>query len=302
MEMEKQFDVVLVTDDNHESLNLDNFYERQIHDDDQVLIKEFDKRGIKNKRISWSHESFDWSLTKVAIIRTTWDYFERYSEFAPWLNSLKGKCIVLNSLDIIEWNIDKIYLKELQVKGVNIPATQFIEQGSPKKLSSIFRDLNWEKAVLKPNISGAARHTYVIDEKNVHEFEDIFTELISKESMMIQEFQNSILEKGEVSFMVINGQFTHAILKKAKKGDFRVQDDFGGTIEEYLASEKEIANAESIVQTCGWDPLYARVDIIWDNQGQMSLSELELIEPELWFRSCHKAGEILVDRISNEFF
>ena len=31
-------------------------------------------------------------------------------------------------------------------------------------------------------------------------------------------------------------------------------------------------------------PAYARVDVIWNNKSELVVSELELIEPELWFR------------------
>ena len=46
--------------------------------------------------------------------------------------------------------------------------------------------------------------------------------------------------------MLVNGHFTHSILKKAKAGDFRVQDDFGGMVYEYEASKNEINLAEKV--------------------------------------------------------
>ncbi len=67
--------------------------------------------------------------------------------------------------------------------------------------------------------------------------------------MMIQEFQEQVPLKGEVAFMVFDGRFTHAILKKAREGDFRVQDDFGGSVQTYEPSPEEISFAEEVVQT-----------------------------------------------------
>jgi len=103
-----------------------------------------------------------------------------------------------------------------------------------------------------------------------------------------------------VSYMVFNGQFTHAILKKAKAGDFRVQDDFGGTVHDYKASTEEITFAEQAVRACPEMPLYARVDGFIDNEGQLAIAELELVEPELWFRNHPKAAEILAEGIKNK--
>ena len=67
-------------------------------------------------------------------------------------------------------------------------------------------------------------------------------------------------------------------------GDFRVQDDFGGTVHPYHASAEEIRYAEEVIKASPYNPVYARVDALWDNSGELALAELELIEPELWFR------------------
>ncbi|MFB0926003.1 MAG: hypothetical protein QMB65_12110, partial [Vicingaceae bacterium] len=98
----------------------------------------------------------------------------------------------------------------------------------------------WEHVILKPAVSGGARHTYKIKPRESNQHEVVFKELIAKEAMLIQPFINNIMEKGEVSFMVFGGKYSHAVLKKAKAGDFRVQDDHGGTIHPYKASFKEI--------------------------------------------------------------
>lgn len=110
--------------------------------------------------------------------------------------------------------------------------------------------------------------------------------------MLLQEFQNNILENGEISFMVFGGKFTHAVLKKANGGDFRVQDDWGGTVHEYSPSADEIKFAEEVVAKSHPHLPYARVDVMKDNRGKLSLIELELFEPELWFRKHHPAAEL----------
>ena len=92
---------------------------------------------------------------------------------------------------------------------------------------------------------------------------------------------------------MIGGEYTHAVKKIAKNGDFRVQDDHGGTVEKYIATESEISFAKQCLDKCPFNPIYARVDIVYDNNNLVSLSELELIEPELWFRNCKKSVEKL---------
>ena len=115
--------------------------------------------------------------------------------------------------------------------------------------------------------------------------------------MMLQPFQESIMTKGEYSLVVINGKYTHAVLKIAKAGDFRVQDDFGGTVHNHEATQEEISFAENAVKACPELPIYARVDVILDNNNKLAISELELIEPELWFRNHHNASTQLAKAI-----
>ncbi len=102
--------------------------------------------------------------------------------------------------------------------------------------------------------------------------------------MMLQEFQRTILNKGEISLVFIQGKYTHAVLKKGKPGDFRVQDDFGGSVSVHKALDSEIKFGEKCLKALGEIPLYARVDIFYNQENKLNLGELELIEPELWFR------------------
>ena len=120
--------------------------------------------------------------------------------------------------------------------------------------------------------------------------------------MLFQEFLNSIVIKGEISLIVVNGIYTHAVKKTAKKGDFRVQDDHGGKVERYDPNKKEIKFAEKCINKCIQMPLYARVDLIYDNNNKISLSELELIEPELWFRKNKSSAKLLAKSIKNKLF
>jgi len=157
----------------------------------------------------------------------------------------------------------------------------------------------WNEIILKPVVSGGSRHTYRFGRQDSLKFESIFRSLLKDESLIIQEFQEQILTRGEVAFMISNGKFTHAVLKKAKKGDFRVQDDFGGSVHSYDPTPEEISWAEQVVSLCKPLPVYARVDAIWDNSNQQALAELELIEPELWFRYYPEAAENLADALIN---
>lgn len=293
----KKFDVTLLTDSRYVHPTEMNWYTQNILDDDRYVQQALERRGLKVVRMNWDNPSYDWSETRCAIFRTTWDYFDRFAEFSTWLDTVSTQTQLINPIETIRWNVDKHYLKDLAAKGVTIPTTLFIEKGDKRTLAQVVESTNWSTLILKPAVSGAARHTYKFERKGVNEYEAIFQELIQDEAMLLQEFQHNILSKGEVALVVVGGKYSHAVLKKAKAGDFRVQDDFGGTLHEYAPSPEEIQFAENAVRQVSPLPVYARVDVIWDNEGKLCVSELELIEPELWFRKHPQAADLLADAV-----
>lgn len=293
----KAIDIVILTEDRYVNPTEINEYNKNVLLEDQLVLDALRQEGLHAVRKSWSDPDFDWSSTKYIIFRTTWDYFDRYDEFSKWLTEVSTKTTLLNSAKIINWNIDKHYLTDLKAKGIHICETHFIEQGTATTLHDLHQQLGWQKTVLKPCISGAARHTYKLDASNIEQHETIFQELISEEAMMLQPFQENIMTKGEYSFVVINGKYSHAVLKIAKPGDFRVQDDFGGTVHIHNATNAQITFAENAVKACIEQPMYARVDVIVDNDDKLAISELELIEPELWFRHHSEAATKLAKAI-----
>lgn len=289
----KKYDVVILTSKSYLTIIEGDNYIQNVIDEDNYVLQSLEKQGLKVIRLSWDDTNFDWNSAKFILFRTTWDYSERFSEFSKWLEKVSQQAILLNSEAIIRWNLDKHYLLDLQKNGVHICESYFIEKGASKTLEELSTQYNLQEFVIKPCISAGSRHTYKINSENIAAHEAIFSELISQEAMIMQPFQHNIVEKGEVSYMVMNGKFTHAVLKKAKSGDFRVQDDFGGSVHEYTPTQQEITFAEKAVKACFESPIYARVDAFIDNNKQLALAELELVEPELWFRNYPKAADEL---------
>jgi len=296
------YDISILTDRRYLEPRSRDSYVQNLLEEDRLVREALEKRGLRVQRINWDHPEMDWRLSRYVLFRSTWDYFDRFPEFEPWLDRVKELTGMINPYDIIRWNLDKHYLAELAAEGVNIPPTQIIESGESATLSTLVAESRWKEVILKPVVSGAARHTYRFLPGEAAKLEDIYRRLIEKEALMIQEFQEQVPRKGEVALMLFGGKFSHAILKKAKAGDFRVQDDFGGTVHPYQANSREIEFAERVLALCHPRPLYARVDMIWDNQDQLALSELELIEPELWFRFRPQAASLLADCIVESCF
>ncbi len=297
-----KYDITILTDSRYDNPANINDYSYNVMLEDRLLKEALERKGLKAHRTYWDNPDFDWTRTRYAIFRTTWDYFDRIEAFMPWLEKTAELTQFINPISLLKWNMDKHYLRDLQQYGIEILDTIFIEKGEKRSLSKIASDKNWSEFILKPAISGAARHTYRFEKEGAAQFESIFAMLIANESMLLQEFQKNILTKGEIAIMLFGGRFSHAVLKLAKAGDFRVQDDFGGTVHDYTPTEQEIALAEKVITTISPLPAYARVDIFWDNEGKPVVSELEMIEPELWFRKSEKAADLLASHIFANYF
>ncbi|MCT4698796.1 ATP-grasp domain-containing protein [Tenacibaculum haliotis] len=293
----KIYDVIILTENRYLNPTKVDIYSKNVLDEDNYVKVALERIGLKVGRLSWDDATFNWATTKYILFRTTWDYFDRYDEFSKWLNNVSKQTVLLNSEAIIRWNIDKHYLQDLQKKEVHICESYFIETTEKRSLQELATKHQLNEFVLKPCISGGGRHTYRINTQNISDHEAVFKQLIPKEALILQPFQHNIVEKGEISLIVINGKFTHAVLKIAKKGDFRVQDDFGGSVYDYTPTQLEISFAEKAVKACDNLPIYARVDVFTDNNNNLALAELELIEPELWFRKNPKAADELAKGI-----
>jgi glutathione synthase/RimK-type ligase-like ATP-grasp enzyme len=296
-----EFDVALLTQREYVAPENPDAYVSNVLHEDRLLSEALQMHGLHVKRVAWDDAGFDWTTTRTALFRATWDYFHRFDEFKNWLKSVEKKTKLINSPGLVWWNIDKHYLKDLQHKGVHVPATVFMEPGDVRTLAELHSETGWGKTVLKPAVSGGGRHTYLLEGHDLNNYEPVYKSLISKEAMLLQNFQENVVSKGEITLVVIGGKYTHAVLKKAKQGDFRVQDDFGGTVHPYNPSTEEIEFAELVISKCPERPVYGRVDLIWDNEGKLAVSELELIEPELWFRTCPDAAEQLAGEVVRLF-
>lgn len=300
--MPKSFDVLVLTEQRYISPTETDIYIDNVLLEDQLIVDALQRTGLKTKRVDWADPEIDWSDSEAILFRTTWDYFDQYPRFQSWMNATEKVTKMINPSKTIRWNLDKHYLVDLERKGINIPETMLIEKGDTRTLQDLMNETGWEDLILKPCISGGAKNTFRLNQVNVTEHESLFKGLISEEAFMIQPTQHYVLKEGELSLMVFGGKYTHAVKKIAKAGDFRVQDDWGGTVHLYEPSAEEISFAEQTAKAVEPVPAYARVDIIRDNHGQLAIMELELIEPELWFRLDHRAADALAKTIQNGWF
>jgi glutathione synthase/RimK-type ligase-like ATP-grasp enzyme len=256
------------------------------------------RRGLSAVRVDWSRPDVDWSRFRAAVFRTTWDYFSRFAEFRAWMARAEVATRLCNEPSIIRWNIDKHYMADLEAKGIPVVTSRFVERGSEATLAELVAESGWTEAIVKPCVSGGAWHTYRVNRENAAALEPVVRKLLRTESLILQPFQEDIVRTGEDTLMVLHGAYTHAVRKTAKSGDFRVQDDHGGTARSHEPTREQIDLAERAMAACDPAPVYGRVDMVRDNEGRLAVMELELIEPELWLRHHPPAADVLAQGLA----
>jgi glutathione synthase/RimK-type ligase-like ATP-grasp enzyme len=249
--------------------------------DDELAIPRLGELGWQVDTVSWRDKTVDWNDFEAVIIRTPWDYQRDPGAFLDVLATIDASSARLeNPIDIVKWNLNKGYLRELEANGTYIVPTIWREKGVVESdVSEWLERFGTGEVVIKPTVSATAEFTY-----RLTEFKPQLTEIFAGREYMVQPFMPNIVTEGEYSLFYFSGEYSHTILKAPKPLDFRVQEEHGGIITAVKPSEKIIDTARSVFELISPAPLYARIDLVRDASDNFALMELELIEPALYFR------------------
>lgn len=263
---------------------------------DQALIPALAKNNIQAKAEVWDNPVVDWTSYDYLIFRNTWDYYEKEQAFNLWLNQIENLGIkTLNSIEIIQQNKHKFYLKQLHEKGVKIIPTLFQEKTNSLDLRAIIPQ-HWQKIIIKPAFSAGSYLTKLFEFSDIDKINAEYSSIAVEKELLIQEFKPEITAVGETSFIFFNKQFSHCVNKKPAANDFRIQVQFGGKYTLIQPTMELIQQAKEIVNLFPDNLLYARVDGIIIND-QIHLMEVECIEPDLYFTLAPESLERFVSSI-----
>ena len=255
-----------------------------LDDDDRLLIDPLAALGYTVVPGVWDDPTVDWDRFDLSVVRSTWDYTDRRDAFVAWAHSVPR---LLNHPHVIEWNTDKRYLDELAAAGVPVVETRFVTDVEQLDLPAAGE---W---VLKPAVGagslGADRYDFSLSGSQERAVTHARRLIDDGHTVMIQPFMASIVEAGETSVALLNGEFSHAIRKGLMLGGHTLEEVEGLYKEEQIdprsASEAQLALAQQTMSALPFnsaDLLYARVDMIPGPDGQPMLMELELTEPSLF--------------------
>jgi hypothetical protein len=277
----------------------------EITADDQLAFDLVAERGIAVEAIPWSQEDADWGSFDAVLIRSTWDYHRQPAAFRAWAEEVEESGARLwNPADVVAWNSDKTYLRDLEKAGIPIVPTRWVgASASAPGLQALLKEKSWPEVVVKPTVSASAYRTMRIKVGEAAAHQQEFASLLADSGAMIQPLLREVVEEGEWSLLYFRQErrlvFSHAVLKTPAAGDFRVQSELGGQALEKEPPPELLDQVDQLVakavKVAPDELLYARVDGVVSRgeharAGTFLLMELELIEPFIFLGSATGAA------------
>ena len=259
-----------------------------LHHDDRRLLESLRAEGVDARPVVWDDVGTAWENVGVCVIRSVWDYAQRYEHFIDWVDHVASASIILNPAPLVRWNCNKSYLADVADRGVPIVPGKWFAAGTRVKLRSLMESEGWSNAVLKPAIAAAGYRLRLVTQETLKEGQRHADFLSSEGDFLVQKFLGDVVERGELSMIFVEGWFTHAVLKRSAPGEIKVHEEYGGTDVPVVPTADELAIARKAVAGLAEPALYARVDLLSDGE-RTYVSELEVIEPELFLRYSEEA-------------
>lgn len=266
--------------------------------DEAHLVSALAARGVRAAPAVWTDPAVDWGAARLCLPRATWDYSWHLPAFLAWIDATAARTTLLNPAPLLRWNAHKGYLAELAARGVPTLPTVTLARGTSVDLAALVADAGWDEFVLKPAVAQTARETIRVRRDDIERGAEHLARLLPDEDLLLQRFEPAVLEHGEHSLFFADTAFTHAVVKRAASGDWRVQDDFGGVAAQVEPRAHDVEVAAAALAALPEEPLYARVDLLRDDAGGSRVIEVELIEPALFFSECPGSAEPYADAIA----
>ena len=247
--------------------------------------------GITVEPVPWT-DPRDLSHFDLILPLVAWGYHQRYAEWLAFLDRLEREHVpVANPAPLLRWNSDKVYLAQLSETGIATVPTIAVEHLDEQVLAKARLQFDCSDLVVKPPVSASAFGTYRLKEG------DPFPDVVRGWRMMVQPWVAGILDQGEYSLILFDGELSHALSKVPKSGEFRVQPEYGGIIHRCDPPPGSEALARAALAAAPAPSSYARVDMVVGASGELQVMELELIEPALFLDHAPEAGAKFVRAI-----
>ena len=257
-----------------------------LHNDGPPLLAAFERLGIDTDIVGWGSGPH-WASFDGVLIRNSWDYIFDRDAFLAWAAEVAAVTPLANSLDVLRWNTDKRYLRDLEAAGVPIVPTMWIEPGDDTP------DVVWDEFVVKPSVSAGARFSarYSRGSDIAAHVQQIHA---GGAAAMVQPYVASIEDVGERGTYVFGGVVSHGIAKAAVLSSVRApMEDLSASSHQLVSGatvDPPLADFALRIAARAPQLLYCRVDTVTGIDGEPILMELEATEPFLFLEHATSAA------------
>jgi glutathione synthase/RimK-type ligase-like ATP-grasp enzyme len=254
----------------------------ELNADDQRAASALENLGLSTDAVRWDDPHVDWLGYGAVVLRSTWDYHRRVDEFRAWIDRMDAIGTRLwNPPRLLRWNTDKRYLTRIAHPSLAPPPTAIFERGSAVNLEALLEARAWNEAVVKPAISADGFSTERTSRESAGSDQAVLDAMLGRGDVVVQVLVPEIRTSGEISMMFFGGVFSHAVSKRPRAGEFRVQERLGGRIVRTDPPDALIEHARTLLDVHAPGCLYARVDVVATAE-RFVLMEVELVEPSLY--------------------
>ena len=254
----------------------------ELNADDRRAASALEDLGLLTDAVCWDDPRVDWAAYGAVVLRSTWDYHHRVDEFHSWIDRMETVGTRLwNPPRLLRWNTDKRYLTRIAHPSLAPPPTAILERGSAVNLETLLEARGWSEAVVKPSISADGFSTERTSSERAFSDQGVLDAMLGRGDVVVQKLVPEIRTNGEISMMFFSGVFSHAVSKRPKAGEFRVQERLGGRIVRTDPPDALIEHARALLDVHAPGCLYARVDVV-AAADRFVLMEVELVEPSLY--------------------
>ena len=279
---------------------------------EEGLPDELAQRGCDPRIAVWNDPDVDWDDAGMVVVRSVSDYAADRSAFLEWARGLRR---VQNSADVLDWNTDKHYLRDLAARGLPTIPTSWLEPEHGLSKHQIHtRFPAFGEFVIKPAVSSGVRdigrYTTLSISQRQAAMRQVQSLLREGRSVMVQRYMEEIEVHGEISLVFFNGLVSHAVEKRAALHPASVTDP---TVHEAVVTAEpadsvawkwgeEIRRVlhDYVRERNGHDDLllFNRVDLIPDGQGSFMVMEVSLVDADLYLGTTPRALGNFADAIS----
>jgi hypothetical protein len=253
--------------------------------DEDILLAACSEAGLSAEYVAWDDAAVNWSAYGGAVVRSTWNYYEDEPAFRRWISDTAHVTALLNPPPLMLRTLDKHYLAEL---GVPVVPTRYIDRFSPAPLTRVLEETGWTQFVLKPTVSAGSYMTHAFGPEDMEEAEQFLAGILRDRDAMVQKYLARVANGGEIALVHVEGKLTHGVVKQPRFHDG--EESVSPAVQPDALQRRA---AEIVMATVHEPWLYARVDLMQDDDGAWLLSELEVIEPSLYLVQLPQAATLL---------